>query len=79
MMNIILLVAVLRLQNQVLKDGRGAAANTAYASSCVSGRYGFGIFNPDTFWGDVSLQNHTDYGKWHTSMVIPAQNQFSLM
>ncbi len=45
----------------------GAAANTAYASSCVSSRFGFGIFNPDTFWGDVTLAE--SYGLWKMAYI----------
>ena len=45
----------------------GAAINTAYASSCVSGQYGFGIFNPDTFWGPASLAD--SYGLWKMAYI----------
>jgi len=40
----------------------GGVADTANASLCAVGSYGYGVFNPDTFWG--TYETAESYGLW---------------
>ena len=40
----------------------GGVADTANADLCTAGTYGYGVFNPDTFWG--SYETAESYGLW---------------
>jgi iron complex outermembrane receptor protein len=40
----------------------GGVADSANADLCTAGTYGYGVFNPDTFWG--SYETAESYGLW---------------
>jgi len=40
----------------------GGAINSDYAEYCVDGPYGYGLYNPDTFWG--TYETAVSYGLW---------------
>ena len=40
----------------------GGVADSAAASLCTAGTYGYGVFNPDTFWG--TYETAASFGLW---------------
>ena len=45
----------------------GGAANSAYAEYCVDGPFGYGLYNPDTFYG--SYETAVSYNLWQDVFI----------